>query len=127
MLADDEPHIRMLFRSVIASMGAEVIAEATNGEEAVKLHEQLNPDITLLDINMPRMDGSHALKKILAQDPDAIVIMLTSLTNMAIVKELIGVGASNYIRKDTPIKEIKSLIKKTWSGHQNPVIERAGK
>ena len=115
LLADDEPHIRVLMRTVMESMNAEVVAEAANGEEAVAIYREKKPDMVFLDITMPIMDGKTALKKILAEFPDACVIMLTSMSAMTTVKECLDAGAANYIRKDTPINELKRYIKESWT------------
>lgn len=115
LLADDEPHIRVLMRTVMESMNAEVVAEAANGEEAVALFREKKPDMVFLDISMPLMDGKTALKKILGESPNACVIMLTSMSAMTTVKECLDAGAVNYIRKDTPLKELKRYIKESWT------------
>lgn len=114
LLADDEGHIRTLMKTVFASMGAETVAEASNGKEAVELYRKHKPHITVLDINMPVMDGKEALSVILSEFPDAFVIMLTSLSSMDVVKQCLDAGAANYLRKDTPISEIKKSIKESW-------------
>ncbi|MDH4182822.1 MAG: response regulator transcription factor [Nitrospinota bacterium] len=117
LLADDETHIRVLIRQLFISMGAEVVAEAANGEDALAAFMEKKPDITLLDINMPRMNGKDALKKIKEQSPGAFVIMLTSLAAMDVVKECLDLGAANYIRKDTPTAEIKKFILESWKDY----------
>lgn len=115
MLVDDEDHIRLFMRKVLASMQAEVVGEAANGKEAIALYRQHKPDITLMDINMPVMTGSEALKQLLKEFPDAFVIMLTSLNTADVVKECLIAGAQNYIRKDLPLPEIKKQIRETWA------------
>lgn len=114
LLADDEPHIRLLIRSIVEIMNAEVVGEAADGQEAVDLYSSLKPDMVLLDINMPVKSGQEALKMIMTGHSDAIVIMLTSVSDKNTVKQCIELGAANYIRKDTSISEIKKIIKETW-------------
>lgn len=115
LLADDEAHIRKLMGSVLTSMGCQVVAEAENGDAAVELYRQYKPQITMLDINMPKGDGTSALKRIKAEFPSALVIMVTSLSSMDVVSKCLALGAANYIRKDTPLAEMKTLIKETWA------------
>lgn len=115
LIADDEAHIRLLLRKVMESMSCEVVAEASNGRDAVELFRKTRPMITLLDINMPLMTGKEALIEIMKEFPDALVIMLSSLSAMDIVKDCLEIGAANYIRKDTPIAEMKLHIKETWN------------
>lgn len=114
LLADDEVHIRMMMKAVINSMSYEIIAEAATGQEAVSLFKLNKPDIVLMDINMPLKTGPEALKEIMEIDPDACVIMLTSVSDMESVEECIKAGAMNYIRKDTPLMVIKAMIAETW-------------
>ena len=113
-LADDEIHIRMLMKKVFTSMGCEIAGEAKNGTEAVELYRREKPDIMLLDINMPIKTGDEALRDIVSEFPDAFVIMLTSQADVESVQKCLDAGAANYIRKDTPIAELKEIIKETW-------------
>jgi len=114
LIADDESHIRLLLKTIIKSMKARVIGEAQNGQEAVEKFKALNPHITLLDINMPVKDGLTALQEIKSAFPNAFVIMMTSVADLETVKRCLDQGASHYIRKDTPIEEMKRMIKDAW-------------
>lgn len=114
LIADDENHIRLLMKSAMAKVGFQVIGLATDGQEAVDLFQKTKPDLLLLDINMPVKTGEVALKEILSQNPDANIIMLTSVADTETVMECINMGAANYIRKDTPLKEIVNIVKDTW-------------
>ncbi|MGE4498653.1 MAG: response regulator transcription factor, partial [Deferribacterales bacterium] len=86
-----------------------------NGLEAVELCRQFKVDIVLLDINMPRQTGTESIKEIKELQPNALVIMLTSVADVETVDECIKNGAYNYIRKDTPIKEIRQIIVESWN------------
>ena len=114
-LADDEIHIRMLMKKVFMSMNCEIVGEAKNGSEAVELFRKEKPDILFLDINMPVKTGEEALKEIIEEFPDAFIIMLTSIADMEIVEKCLKAGAVNYIRKDTPLNELKEIVKETWN------------
>jgi len=108
LLTDDEPHIRKFISLVLRQFENPRILEAANGAEAVELYKQHQPDLVLLDVNMPVLDGVQALTQIRALDPQAIVVMLTSLANRQTVEECARLGAADYIRKDTPREEMKA-------------------
>ena len=114
LIADDEPHIRSLIELIVSSLGAEVIAEAGNGVEALELYRQFSPDMVMLDINMPKLDGISVLKEIMAINPKTLVIMMTSLNAIDVVKECIDLGARNYILKNVHVNELQKMISETW-------------
>lgn len=114
LIVDDERHIRSLIRLIVAGLGADVVGEAGDGVQALELYKQLSPDITMLDINMPKLDGITVLKQIVALNPKALVIMMTSLNAIDVVKECIDNGARNYILKNMPADELSTTIGETW-------------
>jgi two-component system chemotaxis response regulator CheY len=114
LVAEDEGHCRVLLRAVLKSMNCEVVGEAENGEQVLGLFRELKPHLLLLDINMPLKTGDEVLKEIFGEQPDAFVIMLTSVADLESIENCLELGAANYIRKDTPIAEIKATIKETW-------------
>jgi two-component system chemotaxis response regulator CheY len=118
LIADDEKHMRLLMKTALKKMKYDVAGEASNGEEVVKLFKEIQPDLTLLDINMPFKTGEEALEEILDQNRDALVIMLTSVVDSETVQKCIERGAANYIRKDTPLPEIAKIIHQTWKESQ---------
>ena len=117
LLADDEAHVRLLIRSVVASMGYEVVGEAADGRRAVELFETTSPDLVLLDINMPLMDGIAALKALRERSESVAIIMLTSLASAEIVEEVLEAGATYHLRKDLPVAELKDEIEEAWLMH----------
>ena len=110
LLVDDEPHIRKYVGLILRQLGAPKILEAANGEEAIATYERERPDLVLLDINMPIMDGMETLKRLKALDPNCVVVMLTSIANRLNVEAALALGAVNYIRKDTPKDEITKAL-----------------
>ena len=113
LLVDDEAHIRKYVGLILKSIGQPLLVEAANGQEAVDAYQRENPDLVLLDVNMPVMDGIETLKKLKAIDPECVVIMLTSLANRQTIEEALELGAANYIRKDTPKEEIAKALSET--------------
>ena len=123
-MVDDEKHIRQFVKALLTTMHCEVVAEAENGAEAVTAYAATRPDFVLLDVNMPVKDGLAALREIKAADHSAIVIMLTSLSDMATIQSALESGASNYLRKDTPVTEMRRLLTETWRDHVEPGLKQ---
>jgi two-component system, chemotaxis family, chemotaxis protein CheY len=113
LLVDDEPHIRKFVGLILKQLGAPRLLEAPNGQEAIVVYQRENPDLVLLDINMPVMDGIETLKRLREIDPECIVVMLTSLASRSHIENAIALGAANYIRKDTPKEEIAKALRET--------------
>lgn len=113
LLVDDEAHIRKFVSLILKQLGATKLLEAANGEEALEVYQRESPDLVLLDISMPLLDGLATLKKLKERDPACIVVMLTSMVNRQSVDEALAAGATNYIRKDTPKEEITKALTET--------------
>lgn len=113
LLVDDEPHIRKFIGLLLRQIGSPTVIEASNGQEGFEKYKSDTPDLVLLDVNMPVLDGLGTLRAIRAHDPDAVVIMLTSLANRQMVEQAIELGASNYIRKDSPKEEMLAALQGT--------------
>lgn len=118
LIVDDQASIRALLVNIVSSMGAEVAGEASSGIEAITQYKNLLPHIVLMDINMPEMDGIAALKEIKNFSPDALVIMLTSQNDAAVIHECIDSGAQNFLLKESPPETIQQEIKNTWLAYK---------
>jgi two-component system chemotaxis response regulator CheY len=126
LLADDESHVRLFVKTVVSSMGCQVVGEATNGKEALELFDQTSPDLVLLDINMPVMDGIAALKALRVKSDKVAIVMLTSLASADIVEQCLEAGANYHLRKDLPLNELKQEIRDTWLAHMQDLRDAAG-
>jgi len=113
LLVDDEAHIRKFISLLLRHLGVKRIFEAKNGSEALEVYEKEKPDLVLLDVNMPVMDGIDTLRGLKKVNPDCVVVMLTSLANRQTIDEAARHGASNYIRKDAPFEEIGRALAET--------------
>jgi CheY-like chemotaxis protein len=112
LVVDDEAHIRKFVTIFLQSMGAIAVVQAANGTEALQQYEREKPQLVLLDVNMPRIDGLQTLRKLKALDAAAVVVMLTSLVNRQTVEECLNLGALGYLRKDNPPDEMAAQLKK---------------
>ena len=117
LLADDEAHVRLFVKTVVGSMGCQVVAEAADGRQALELFDKTQPDLVLLDINMPVMDGMAALKELRRRSDKVAIVMLTSLASAEVVEQCLAAGANYHLRKDLPLNELKQEIKDTWLAH----------
>lgn len=113
VIVDDESHVRTILRDILASLNVEVVGEGSTGIEAVDLYHTHQPDVMILDITMPIMSGEEVLMMLMPEFPDAIIIILSSMTDEFSVDGCLDLGATNYIRKDTPMDEIRRIIKET--------------
>lgn len=115
IIADDEEFVRHFLRTVITSLSFKVVAEVEKGDEVFSVMKNTNPDILLLDINMPNLTGMEFLKEYAKEFPKTCIIILTSASSFKIVEEASKEGANCFIRKDMPIENMVLLIDKTWS------------
>jgi len=112
LVVDDAAFMRMMIKKMISKEEFEVVAEAENGKEAIEAFKEHNPDLVILDITMPIMDGIEALKGIKMIDGNAKVVMCSAMGQQAMVMEAIKNGAKDFIVK--PFKSdrvIESLNK----------------
>jgi two-component system chemotaxis response regulator CheY len=110
IIVDDDPKCVKFLKLIIKSIDLDCVGEGANGNEAVQLYRTLRPDVAFLDINMPVKGGIKALKEIIAEFPDANVIMITSHADKQMVDECIIAGAKDYIRKDASTYDIKDRV-----------------
>jgi CheY-like chemotaxis protein len=109
--------VRLYVRTVVASLGFEVIAEAGDGRQALELFEQHSPDLILLDLNMPIMDGVTTLKALRQKSEQVAIVMLTSLASLEVVEECLDLGADYHLRKDLPVSELRQELLEAWQAH----------
>jgi two-component system chemotaxis response regulator CheY len=112
MITDDALFMRVTLKNILTQHGLEVVAEASNGREAVELYEKHKPDLVFMDITMPEMDGLEALKAIRAKDPNAKVVMCTAMGQNQIVVEAIQAGAKDFIVKPFQPERILEAVQK---------------
>lgn len=112
LIADDLKFIKLVLRELVEKAGFRVVGEASNGQEAVELYQNERPDVVLMDITMPKMDGLAALKQILQFDPGAKVIMCSALGQQSLIVQALQLGAKDFIVKPFREERVVAAIKK---------------
>lgn len=117
LLADDQPLLRMGFRMVLeAHDGLEVVGEAADGAQAVAAAVQLSPDVIVMDVRMPGLDGIEATRRIVADRPETRILILTTFDVDEYAVEGLKAGASGFLLKDVPPAELVAAIRTVAEG-----------
>ena len=112
LICDDAAFMRMMIKDILTKNGYTVAGEAENGVKAVEKYSEVKPDLVLMDITMPEMDGIQALKKIKELDPGAVVVMCSAMGQQAMVIESIQAGAKDFIVKPFQADRVLEAVKK---------------
>jgi NarL family two-component system response regulator LiaR len=127
LVADDHAIVRKGIRALLATeLDIEIVGEAENGREAVTEAEKLQPDVVLMDLVMPEMDGIEAIRRITAHQPEARILVLTSFAADDKVFPAIKAGALGYLLKDSGPEELVQAIRQVYRGESSlhPTIAR---
>ena len=117
LVVDDQSMVRAGFRMLLSrEQDVDVVAEASNGVEAVDKAARFQPDVVLMDIRMPELDGLQATRQILAADPSARVLVLTTFDLDEYVYEALRAGASGFVLKDDPPEQLLGAIRTVAAG-----------
>ncbi|MDQ3507140.1 MAG: response regulator transcription factor [Actinomycetota bacterium] len=117
LIADDHPVVRMGIRGMLdGEPDFEVVGEAENGGEAVEMVAKLRPDVVLMDLRMPNMDGVAATEKITKDHPETRILVLTTYESDADILRAIETGATGYLLKDTPKEDLFAAIRTVAKG-----------
>ena len=112
VVVDDAAFMRMMIKDILTKNGYNVAGEAENGAKALEKYNEVKPDLVLMDITMPEVDGIQALKNIKAADPNAKVIMCSAMGQQAMVIESIQAGAKDFIVKPFQPDRVLEAVKK---------------
>ncbi len=112
LICDGAAFMRMMIKDILTKNGYNIAGEAENGAKAVEKYNELKPDLVLMDITMPEMDGIQALKKIKETDPNASVIMCSAMGQQAMVIESIQSGAKDFIVKPFQADRVLEAVQK---------------
>jgi two-component system chemotaxis response regulator CheY len=128
MVVDDSMLARRMLKPILIGAGHKVVCEATNGAEAVQCYSEYRPDVVMMDITMPGEDGIAASQKIRAEDPQARIIMVTSLSDDQHVMSAMQSGAAHYILKPYKRDKVVSVLEQVLADlnrEHGPGIEGA--
>ncbi|HEX6355607.1 response regulator transcription factor [Actinophytocola sp.] len=117
LIADDQALVRTGFRMILASGGITVVGEAADGVEAVAAARDLRPDVVLMDVRMPTMDGLEATRRVLADVPDCRVVMLTTFDLDHYVYAALAAGASGFLLKDVTPEHLVAAVRLIDTGN----------
>ena len=112
LICDDAAFMRMMIKDILTKNGYNIVGEAENGAKAVEKYNELKPDLVLMDITMPEMEGIEALKKIKSGDPNASIIMCSAMGQQAMVIEAIQNGAKDFIVKPFQADRVLEAVQK---------------
>ena len=112
MIVDDAAFMRMMLKDILTKNGFNVVGEAENGAVAVEKYSELSPNLTIMDITMPEMDGLQAVKEIRKRDPKARVIMCSAMGQQSMVIEAIQSGAKDFVVKPFQAERVIEAVTK---------------
>lgn len=112
MIVDDAAFMRMMLKDILTKNGFTVIGEAENGAVALKKYMELQPDLTIMDITMPEMDGLQAVKEIRKRNPQARIIMCSAMGQQSMVIEAIQSGAKDFVVKPFQAERVIEAVAK---------------
>ncbi len=112
LIVDDLTFIKIVLRDILEKSGFHVVGEASNGEQAIAMYQERHPDVVLMDITMPDMDGLTALRRLRELDPGAKVIICSALGQQKLIVQAIQLGAKDFIVKPFQPPRVVSALKK---------------
>jgi len=116
MIVDDHPLVRSAVRQALSGPGLEVVGEAASAEDALELAPKLRPDVLLLDIELPGMDGVAVVRELAPRLPDTRIVMLTASREDRHVLEAMRFGAVGYLTKDLSVDALARAVRAAWEG-----------
>ncbi len=128
LLADDHAVVRQGFKMILdAQADMEIVGEAANGRQAVDLAEQLRPDVVVMDVSMPELNGIEATRRLASSLPHARVIALSMHKDSVYVREILRAGARGYLLKDSGAADLVAAIRAVASGESylSPAVSNA--
>jgi two-component system chemotaxis response regulator CheY len=110
LIVDDEPHVRVYLRTMMRKLGVQATWEVGSGDAALKLYQEHQPDVVLLDVNLPHVMGTEILSRLMTLDPDAAVIVVTSDQSGDTIRAVSDLGAMGYVLKQLPPTQMQEVL-----------------
>ncbi len=120
LIADDSSFMRTILKKVLLPAGYDIAGEAANGLEAVERFTELKPDLVILDVTMPEIDGIEALRRIMTLDPEALCIICSAIGQRWMIVQAIEYGAKDFIVKPFQADRILTAIDNTFANAEPP-------
>jgi two-component system chemotaxis response regulator CheY len=110
LICDDSMFARQMTRRMVESAGCTVIAEAEDGEQAIEKYESLQPGLLMVDLVMPRMGGLDAIRRIIAKQPEARIVVCSAMGQEGLVQQALDAGAKGFVVKPAKAEAIKTAV-----------------
>lgn len=118
LIVDDHPIVRHGIKTMLLTFDdISVVGEAGNGLDALARCQEISPDVILMDVVMPQMNGVEATRAVLKQDPQMKIIVLTTYPDQDLIQKALEAGAIGFLLKDTPIETFANAIRSAYAGH----------
>jgi len=119
LIADDKPLLRQVMREALFELGLDVVGEAEDGTAAVRLAQELRPEVVLMDVQMPGINGVEATRQIASGDDPPTVVALTAFDDPGLVTSMFEAGAVAYLVKGCPISELETALHTAFESRAN--------
>ena len=119
LIVDDHPVIRLAVKLLLNQLGHDIVGEPDNGVEAVQIARDLQPDLVILDIDIPKLDGLEVIKRLRALDPSMRILILTSHSASQFAMRCLSAGALGFVTKGEKLDELEYAIKAVLNGYQH--------
>lgn len=116
LITDDSILARKQLKDIISTLGTPVFVEATDGQSAIDKYKEVHPDLVFLDIVMPKKDGNDAIRDIMEFDPEATIIIASSVGTQSQLKNALEAGAKDFIQKPLDKEQVLAAVKRFLEG-----------
>jgi two-component system, chemotaxis family, chemotaxis protein CheY len=110
LIVDDSRFARSSLVKLVEQLGGQIVGEAASGEEALALHERLQPDVVTMDLSLPDVDGIILVRKMMSVDPHTLIILSSGISHEEVIEEALRAGAEHFISKPLDMEKAKKII-----------------